>query len=619
MSSTSANNNTTNTTNTTNITNITNIKDMSSNTNDTQIEELLAPMSNRFVLFPIRYNAIWQMYKKAESAFWTAEEVDLSKDMNDWEKLNDNERHFVEMVLAFFAGSDGIVNENLSVRFMNEIQAPEARAFYGFQIAMENIHCVIGDTEILTREGYQTIKNLAGKVVEVWNGEEYSNVMVAQTAESAPVSTVRLSNGMTLTCTTQHKWAIVDHDDWVFTEDLKPGMCLKPWSYPSDEDATDPEIFSNVYKHGQLTCLTEIGNVNATKTPSYEPLEFNCRSPLFIPMNYSRKTKMVWLSGVLSNATASPYDQLIVTHPMPQFLRHFQLFLTSLGVHDSIIAPEGDRIFVPAWLQNENAIANASSMTAQNIHVMSIIPEAKPQATYCFEEPKRHMGIFNGILTGQSEMYSVLIDTYIKDSAKRHKLFNAIDTVPAIKKKAEWAIRWIQDKNANFATRLVAFACVEGIFFSGAFCSIFWLKERGLMPGLCVSNELISRDESLHTEFAILLYSMLQNKLSQEVIHEIIKDAVVIEDEFINDSIPCNMLGMNANLMSQYIKFVADRLVVQLGYDRIWNTNNPFPFMDRIGLEHKTNYFELRNDIYTKANVGNTDKVAHTFSIDADF
>lgn len=585
------------------------------NNGNTNVEELLAPVQNRFVLFPIRYNAIWQMYKKAESAFWTAEEVDLSKDMNDWERLNDNERHFIEYVLAFFAGSDGIVNENLAARFMNDIQIPEARAFYGFQIAMENIHCVTGDTEILTREGYMTIRHLAGKVVDVWNGEEFSSVMVAKTSESAPVSTVRLSNGMKLTCTSDHKWAIVGHDDWVFTKDLTEGMKLKPWVYPSDEDATDPEIFSNAYKHGSM-----VSSSNA----EYNPCAFNCRGREFIPQNYSRKTKMEWLRGVLSNATKSPYNQLILKHNDVEFLKHLQLFMTSLSVHDSILseadAENGEaqhRLFVPDWIIAPDGDIPESSKIAQDICVMSVTPENEPQATYCFEEPKRHMGIFNGILTGQSEMYSVLIDTYIKDSAKRHKLFNAIDTIPAIKKKAEWAIRWIEDKSANFATRLVAFACVEGIFFSGAFCSIFWLKERGLMPGLCVSNELISRDESLHTEFAALLYSMMQNKLSQETIYEIIRDAVAIEDEFINESIPCNMLGMNAELMSQYIKFVADRLVSQLGYDKIWNVSNPFPFMDRIGIEHKPNFFEVRNDVYTKANVGGSD--VHAFSLEEDF
>ena len=322
-------------------------------------EDILAETKNRFVMFPIQYASIWNMYKKAVSVFWTAEEVDLSKDMNDWEKLSDNERHFIKHILAFFAASDGIVNENLGIRFMNEVKAPEAKAFYGFQVAMENIH---------------------------------------------------------------------------------------------------------------------------------------------------------------------------------------------------------------------------------------------------------------------NEMYSLLIDTYIKDPQEKKHLFNAIDTIPCVAKKAEWALKWISNQDASFATRLVAFACVEGIFFSGAFCSIFWLNERGVMPGLCISNQFISRDEGLHTEFAVMLYSMLSHKLSQDVIHDMIKEAVTIEDEFINESIPCNMLGMNAELMSQYIRFVADRLALQLGYEAIWHVKNPFDFMDRICLDNKTNFFEDRVAQYSRANVGNANHTEQfKFSTDEDF
>ena len=322
-------------------------------------EDILTETKNRFVMFPIQYAPIWNMYKKAVSVFWTAEEVDLSKDMNDWEKLSDNERHFIKHILAFFAASDGIVNENLGIRFMNEVQAPEAKSFYGFQIAMENIH---------------------------------------------------------------------------------------------------------------------------------------------------------------------------------------------------------------------------------------------------------------------SEMYSLLIDTYIKDAQEKHHLLNAVNTIPCIQRKAEWALRWITNQDASFATRLVAFACVEGIFFSGAFCSIFWLNERGLMPGLCISNQFISRDEGLHTEFAVLLYSMLRNKLSQDIMHDMVREAVSIEDEFINESIPCNMLGMNSELMSQYIRFVADRLVVQLGYEPIWQMKNPFDFMDRICLDNKTNFFEDRVAQYSRANVGNHNHAENfKFSTDEDF
>ena len=322
-----------------------------------QLEPLLQENPHRYVYFPIEYPDIHHMYKKAVASFWTAEEVKLDKDMKDWIKLTDDEKHFIKHILAFFAASDGIVLENLGMRFMSEVQLPEARAFYGFQIAVENIH---------------------------------------------------------------------------------------------------------------------------------------------------------------------------------------------------------------------------------------------------------------------SEMYSLLIDTYIKDSEEKAYLFNAIDNIPSIKKKAQWAIKWINDDVSNFPTRLVAFACVEGIFFSGSFCAIFWLKKRGLMPGLTVSNEFISRDEGLHTDFAVLLYGMVVNKLDEETIHSIISEAVSIEKEFIIESIPCAMIGMNSTLMSEYIEFVADRLLSQLGYSKIYNTQNPFDFMELISIENKTNFFEERVTSYSKAGIGRS-REDMTFSLDAEF
>ena len=304
-------------------------------------EPLLTPDDNRFVMFPIKYDDIWKMYKKQIECFWRAEEIDLTKDLTHWDSLSNDERYFISMILAFFAASDGIVLENLATRFMNDVQVSEARAFYGFQIAMENIH---------------------------------------------------------------------------------------------------------------------------------------------------------------------------------------------------------------------------------------------------------------------SESYSLLIETYIKDKEEKHKLFNAIENFPCIKKKSDWAQKWIHDNRSSFATRLVAFACVEGIFFSGAFCSIYWLKKRGLMPGLTFSNELISRDEALHCEFAVLLYNKLVRKLDKSRINEIIKEAVDIEIEFICDALPCKLIGMNSELMTQYIKFVADRLVVQLGYKKIYNVTNPFSFMELISLEGKTNFFERKVGEYALAN-----------------
>ena len=322
-----------------------------------QIEPILEENKNRFVLFPIQHDDIWSFYKRAEASFWTAEEIDLQSDLVDWEtKLNDNERHFVKHVLAFFAASDGIVNENLAENFLSEVQYTEAKFFYGFQITVENIH---------------------------------------------------------------------------------------------------------------------------------------------------------------------------------------------------------------------------------------------------------------------SETYSLLIDTYIKDTEDKNYLFNAIDTMECVRKKADWALRWIDE--GSFAERLVAFAAVEGIFFSGSFCSIFWLKKRGLMPGLAFSNELISRDEGLHCDFACLLYNNhVINKMSKEKVKEIIVDAVEIEKEFILDALPVKLIGMNSDLMAQYIEFVADRLLLELGNEKEYNVTNPFDFMEMISIQGKTNFFEKRVGEYQKAGVLNNDSNT-TFSLDEDF
>ena len=321
-------------------------------------EPILKENKSRFVLFPIQHDDIWEYYKKAEASFWTAEEIDLSQDLKDWENLNDGEKHFISHVLAFFAASDGIVNENLAENFVAEVQYTEAKFFYGFQIAIENIH---------------------------------------------------------------------------------------------------------------------------------------------------------------------------------------------------------------------------------------------------------------------SETYSLLIDTYIKDNKEKARLFNAIDTMPFVKKKADWALRWIDE--GSFAERLIAFAAVEGIFFSGSFCSIFWMKKRGLMPGLSFSNELISRDEGLHCDFACLLYNNhLVNKLDPELISGIIKDAVEIEKEFVTEALPVKLIGMNAELMCQYIEFVADRLLMEVGCDKVYNARNPFDFMELISLQGKTNFFEKRVGEYKKAGVSSsTEDDSQKFSLNEDF
>ena len=320
-------------------------------------EPLLKENPGRFVIFPIQYHDIFQMYKKAVASFWTVEEVDLSKDLNDWDNLKDGERHFISHVLAFFAASDGIVNENLVENFAQEVQIPEARCFYGFQIAIENIH---------------------------------------------------------------------------------------------------------------------------------------------------------------------------------------------------------------------------------------------------------------------SEMYSLLINTYIRDRDEQTRLFNAIETLPCIKKKADWALKWISTKSASYAERIIAFASVEGIFFSGSFAAIFWMKKRGLMPGLTFSNELISRDEGLHTDFACLMYKHLVNKPAEERVKTIVCDAVKIEQEFLTDALPVNLIGMNCVLMCQYIEFVADRLLLELGCSKVYNVENPFDFMENISLEGKTNFFEKRVGEYQKCGVMSSSD-ERGFTLDANF
>ena len=318
-------------------------------------EPLLQEENHRYVLFPIQENDIWVSYKQALASFWTVEEIDLSKDTKDWGELNDDERHFISYILGFFASSDGIVMENLGLRFMNEVKVAEAQCFYSFQMFMENVH---------------------------------------------------------------------------------------------------------------------------------------------------------------------------------------------------------------------------------------------------------------------SETYSLLIDTYIKDVNEKHKLFNAIETIPSVAEKAEWACKWIQDQESSFATRLLAFAAVEGIFFSGSFCALFWLKRRGIMPGLTFSNELISRDEGMHTDFAVLLYSKLNHRIEECIVHQMYREAVTIEKRFIIEALPCRLIGMNSALMSDYIEFVTDRLLTQLGYNKIWNKSNPFDFMEMCSLSGKTNFFEKRVSEYQLKNVLYQNKSSDTTATD---
>ena len=614
-------------------------------------EPFLNETDNKYVIFPIKYDDVWGFYKRAVSSFWTVEEVDLSKDMEDWIKLSDNEKHFIVNVLAFFAASDGIVNENLAVRFMNEVDAPEVKSFYGFQIAMENIHCVAAKTEVLTEKGYQCIDYLAKRdpIVKIWNGEQFSEVKVVQTSEASELMKVTLSNGMFLDCTLEHKWLIKDYPEPVFTKDLKEGMEILPFAYPNNcaQSYMDGEMFCKPYEHGRECALFD-------NKAEYDLMKYNMRAKYQLPMNYSLDTKVKWLSGFLSaNTELNLEDEnatLKIKSDAREFMQAVQLFLTCLDVRANLMIDDSVKpamVYLTLDTINTCKLAGLGVTVSDKAHIQIILTQKAKESdylfktkiapititkiekligrhpTYCFNEPLLNTGIFNGIRTCQSEMYSLLIEAYVKDAMEKSRLLNAVEYVPCVRKKAEWALRWISNDDARFATRLIAFACVEGIFFSGSFCAIFWLKERGVMPGLCLSNEFISRDEGLHTEFACLLYvQYVKHKLPEEDVHKIVQEAVEIENEFINDSIPCHMLGMNADLMNQYIKFVADRLLFQLGYEKIWNVKNPFDFMDRICLENKSNFFEhTRISEYARTNVGgNTNNVnAFEFSTNEDF
>ena len=596
-------------------------------------------------------------------------------DIADWNnKLSDNEKYFIKNVLAFFAASDGIVNENLVLNFYNEVQLSEARAFYSIQMMMESIHCVGPRTNILTDIGYFNIKSLKDKKVNVWNGQTFSNVTVKKTSDYSDLYKVKLSNGIQLDCTSEHKWHISNGGNCVvLTKDLKKGdKIINNWSFPVI-DCADPDLFLNPGLHGYVCAKTNITDCAVMVN----------KDALTVPINYTMKTKLRWFEGIF-NAKGVCKNDCIYIEDMHDvlFLRKIQLMLSTMGLN-SVIKENDHCIYL--GIKNSEKLVNlgfkpkkkvivcktnyvGTDLVDENVFVESVSFYEKNE-TYCFNEPLNHTGIFNGILTGQSEQYSLLIDTYISDVSEKKKLFNAVETIPAVKKKANWAIKWIEEgssipdslppnfldtfrklqeklkgeKNENeictnenkeyietldffikdrpsFAQRLLAFICVEGIFFSGSFCAIYWLKSRGLMPGLATANEFISRDENLHAEFAIELYKMLENTLDESVVHSIFKEAVVIEKEFITESLPVSLIGMNCKLMSEYIENVADRWLIMLGYSKIYNTPNPFGFMEMISLSAKVNFFESRNFVYIRPGIGQVEEDRSiSFDEDEDF
>ena len=652
-------------------------------------EPLLLADDNRYVMFPIQDNSIWNMYKKQIDCFWRAEEIDFSKDLTDWANLSSDEQYFISMILAFFAASDGIVLENLAVRFMGDVQSSEARAFYGFQIAMENIHCVTGDTRILTDSGYYEIDTLVDKTVDVWNGNKFSEVTVKYTGNQ-PIFHVELSNGLHLDCTPGHKWFMQTTDpnqpiSINETQYLLEGQTLAHYELPILR-GVDPKPFRDPYMHGFLCSKIDIAksahlaflnkndeiydtymalyNTGDLDTETFYMDRFN-HAKYTVPINYSLTTRLRWLEGVVDVIGYVDLDKPLThqnglglsEHSLTciklssvncTFLKNIQLLLTTFNIQSSVDLVEspfpndlcsddvcsGDNAcmivyiltivdigkltnlgFLPKRLKllySETLVQNPPTpLQIKSVHKISF-----NEPTFCFNEPLAHAGVFNGILTGQSETYSLMIETYIKDGAEKKRLFEATKNFPCIRKKADWAKKWINDETASFAERLVAFACIEGLFFSSSFASIYWIKKRGLMPGLTFSNELISRDEALHTEFAVLLYNKLQNRLTAECIRNIIEDAVKIEKEFILDALPCRLIGMNSPMMSQYIEFVADRLSLQLGYDKIYNSQNPFDFMELISMASKVNFFERTNSEYALAN---KEVKGDVFDMEAEF
>ncbi|MFM2395404.1 MAG: hypothetical protein RLZZ546_3387 [Bacteroidota bacterium] len=586
-------------------------------------EPILEETSDRFTLFPIKHFDIWELYKKALSSFWTAEEIDFTSDIDDWNnKLNDNERFFIKNVLAFFAASDGIVNENLAIKFYNEVQVPEIRNLYASQIQIEAIHseCVTGDTLILTENGYFPIGNFAGQVINVWNGNTWTEVLIENKGFKR-IYEVFLSDGTTLKCSAKHKW-ILEDGSTKFTEELKSYDAISTnWVFPRIE-MYEENLF-NPRKHATI-CTDNEDNIFSDLVDFFyfEFLNYFNFSKYQVPINCSNKIKIEWLKGVFDSkytkvdvCVFGNYTVQVFSNKL-KYLQDIKILLTTLDtISDiSIITDCNDGFKYYLEIDN-NELARLKSIglkhnkiknvkqnlywtdSKSDLYVEYVRDTYLENETFCFHDKRDGTGLFNNIYTGQC--YSLMIDTYIKNKDEKEMLFKSIENNPIVSKKASWALKWINDTNP-FAERLLAFCAVEGIFFSGSFCAIFWLKSRNLMPALTLSNQFISRDESLHCETCVAIYSKLKNKISEQRVHEIFREAYEIEDEFITKSLPVSLIGMNANSMKTYIKFITDFWLVKLGYSKLFNVKNPFSFMNFISLENKTNFFEKRVSEYSK-------------------
>jgi len=631
-------------------------------------EDILDESNHKFTTLPIKYNSIWQLYKQQIATFWKAEEIDFSGDYEDFQALNKDEQYFIEMILAFFAASDGIVNFNLSERFIKEIKNTEILYSYQFQTMMENIHCVSGDTMILTDQGYNEISKLQDQTVKVWNGHNFSETVVRYTGDSE-LYRVRLSNGMSLDCTPKHKWFINQDSNKtpniVFTCDLAIGDIINSYDLPIVECHEDPDEFKNPYIHGFhciSSVITRFDKLYVTAPNNNDDIlgQFGVRDMsgehiditgklnkdrYTVPLNYSKDTKLEWLRGLIdANAifqyqTTDPYIK--IQSNVQEFITMIQLMLTTLGIN------------IPFTKDTFNNYSLC--LTAYDIHYLYTLGlkklsvdyydqkyKIKPiitvdsvqlidieqHATYCFNEPEHHAGVFNGILTGQSEVYSLMLNNIVKDIDKRTYLFSAIKNIDSVKMMADWAFKWCES-GKSFAHRVVAFAIFEGIFFSGAFAAIFWIKKyknksrvtangKSFMDGLIKSNKFIARDEGLHCVNACEVYALLENKLSQNDINEIIQEGVDITKIFMTDALPVKLIGMNSDMMCDYIEYIADRLLVMLNYKKMYGKKNPFKFMETIGLCDQSNFFETRPHEYQDAHVMNVSERKSTINISTD-
>jgi ribonucleotide reductase beta subunit family protein with ferritin-like domain len=623
-----------------------NIED-ESKLDNTVIEPILDPNNKKFTAFPIQYQNIWKKYKEQMASFWKAEEIDFSNDYNDFMTLSPDEKHFIEMILAFFAASDGIVNFNLSERFMKEIQNTEILFTYQFQAMMENVHCVSADTKILTNMGYKKIRDILSENVKVWNGKEFSETTINYTGKSV-LYRVELSNGMYLDCTPDHKWFIniggqTNNKEIIFTKNLGIGDVVYDYELPV-VNINDQDTFKNPYTHAVIC-----GNKEKNKSyTNHQVPESLLNKPNYcVPINYSVKTKLEWFAGICDTIGTFKYNTdktettIQISSNNKKFLQNIQLMLTTLCTHSNIttepfssessLSDENNEMIMDKHILTINQynvkklydlklntqfeifctnVNNNDSINVTKITLLDGIHE-----TYCFTEPKEHAGIFNGILTGQSETYSLMLDNIVKDKTKREFLFNAIKNVESVKMMAEWAFKWIESSK-SFAHRVIAFAVVEGVFFSGAFAAIFWIKKyknkqsgyskgKPFMDGLIKSNKFISRDEGAHCNFACEIYSLLINKLSQNEINEIMKEGVEIAQKFMTDALPVKLIGMNHDSMCDYLEYIGDRLLVMLGHKKLYNKKNPFKFMETIGLNDKTNFFETRPHEYQDSHIMN--------------